>query len=177
MIKRLEMNHKGLPEFDENGTWVLFSDYHALEQKFKQVDSDAQVGAELSERLAKQISELQQKLDALSADLFEAWSFEKSKHFCYGLDITVGHGTPYAVRCAIDEYRKYVISVLTEYKSSGTCDTASNRIKGNCSFCNGYAFVQELDDNDGWEDVKCQNCDSEGNETDYFTHDTADKAG
>lgn len=67
---------------------------------------------------------LEQKLDALSADLFEAWSFEKSKHFCYGLDITVGHGTPYAVRCAIDEYRKYVISVLTEYKSSGTHDAA-----------------------------------------------------
>lgn len=33
MVKRLEMNHKGLPEFDENGTWVFFSDYHTLEQK------------------------------------------------------------------------------------------------------------------------------------------------
>lgn len=32
MVKRLEMNHKGLPEFDENGTWVFFTDYAALQQ-------------------------------------------------------------------------------------------------------------------------------------------------
>lgn len=68
MVKRLEMNHKGLPEFDENGTWVFFSDYHTLEQKFEQADSDAQVGAELSERLAKQLSDLQQKLDSESLE-------------------------------------------------------------------------------------------------------------
>ena len=36
-VKRLEMDHKGLPFFDDNGVYVLFEDYAALQQKLDAV--------------------------------------------------------------------------------------------------------------------------------------------
>lgn len=31
-----------------------------------------------------------------------------------------------------------------------------------CLLCNGFGFIQELDDNEGWEDARCPECGGSG---------------
>lgn len=48
----------------ENGAFVLHEDYAVLQQKLEQAEGDAQVGLQLSERLARQLGEVQEALDS-----------------------------------------------------------------------------------------------------------------
>lgn len=56
-VKRLEMDHKGLPFVDENGVYVLYEDYAALKEKF-----------DFKQNLTEQVVALQKQCDALAAE-------------------------------------------------------------------------------------------------------------
>lgn len=56
-VKRLEMDHKGLPFVDENGVYVLYEDYAALKEQF-----------DFKQNLTEQVVALQKQCDALAAE-------------------------------------------------------------------------------------------------------------
>lgn len=55
-VKRLEMDHKGLPFVDDNGVYVLYEDYVTLKEQF-----------DFKKNLTEQVAALQKQCDALAA--------------------------------------------------------------------------------------------------------------
>lgn len=56
-VKRLEMDHKGLPFVDDNGVYVLYEDYANLKEQFN-----------FKRNLTEQVVALQKQCDALAAE-------------------------------------------------------------------------------------------------------------